>query len=55
MASDSIQEFKLLMQLPGTTNCAIDRCVVKLWGPKLVGEGISAGAADEEVASRNQV
>jgi len=55
MASDSIQEFKLLMQLPGTTNCAIDRCVVKLCGPKLVGEGISAGAADEEVASRNQV
>ncbi len=55
MASDSIQEFKLLMQLPGTTNCAIDRCVVKLCGPKFVGEGISAGAADEEVASRNQV
>jgi hypothetical protein len=55
MASDSIQEFKLLMQLPGTTNCAIDRCVVNLCGPKLVGEGISAGAADEEVASRNQV
>jgi hypothetical protein len=55
VASDSIQEFKLLMQLPGTTNCAIDRCVVKLYGPKLVGEGISAGAADEEVASRNQV
>ncbi len=55
MASDSIQEFKLLMQLPGSTNCAIDRCVVKLCGPKLVGEGISAGAADEEVASRNQV
>jgi hypothetical protein len=55
MASDSIQEFKLLMQLPGMTNCAMDRCVVKLCGPKLVGEVISAGAADEEVASRNQV
>ncbi|CAK9221354.1 unnamed protein product [Sphagnum troendelagicum] len=55
MASDSIQEFKLLMQLPGMTNCALDRCVVKLCGPKLVGEVISAGAADEEVASRNQV